>query len=77
MQVAGETIEFVVDNTAGFDHNFYIGPADVLQTSFAETEVGIPTWQSGVQELTWTVPAEKARSWIADYEKRLAALEKK
>ncbi len=56
--VPGETVEFVIDNTAGFDHNFYIGPADVLQGSFAETEVGIPTWQSGVQTLTWTVPEE-------------------
>ena len=56
--VPGETVEFVIDNTAGFDHNFYIGPADVLQNPFAETEIGIPTWQSGVQTLTWTVPEE-------------------
>jgi uncharacterized cupredoxin-like copper-binding protein len=52
----GETIEFVIDNTAGFEHNFYIGQADVLQGPYAETEVGIATWTDGVQTLTWTVP---------------------
>ena len=26
----GETIEFVIDNTAGFDHNFWIGTAEEL-----------------------------------------------
>jgi uncharacterized cupredoxin-like copper-binding protein len=56
--IPGETVEFVIDNTAGFDHNFYIGEAEVLQGSFAETDVGIPTWQSGVQTVTWTVPEE-------------------
>ncbi len=56
--VPGETIEFQVDNTAGFDHNFYIGPSEALQVPNAETEVGIPTWQSGVETLTWTVPEE-------------------
>ena len=29
--VPGETIEFVIDNAAGFDHNFWIGPADELR----------------------------------------------
>jgi uncharacterized cupredoxin-like copper-binding protein/mono/diheme cytochrome c family protein len=52
----GETIEFVIDNTAGFDHNFWIGPADEVSVPNAETDVGIPTWQSGDQTLTWTVP---------------------
>jgi uncharacterized cupredoxin-like copper-binding protein/mono/diheme cytochrome c family protein len=52
----GETVEFVIDNTAGFDHNFYIGTPEELQVGFGETDVGIPTWQSGVETLTWTVP---------------------
>ena len=52
----GETIEFVIDNTAGFDHNFYIGPAEDLQVPFGETEAGIATWTSGVETYTWTVP---------------------
>ena len=55
--VEGETVEFVVDNTAGFDHNFYIGPQDVVSQMNAETPLGIETWTSGVQTLTWTVEA--------------------
>ena len=56
--VAGETIEFVIDNTAGFDHNFWIGPAEEVSQPMVETDSGIPTWQSGVQTLTWVVPDE-------------------
>ncbi len=56
----GETIEFVIDNTAGFDHNFYIGQAEELQVPFGETEDGIATWQSGVETFTWTVPESGA-----------------
>jgi mono/diheme cytochrome c family protein len=54
----GETVTFRVDNTAGFDHNFYIGTDDQLMVAGGTTDTGIPTWQSGVQELTWTVPAD-------------------
>jgi uncharacterized cupredoxin-like copper-binding protein len=54
----GETIVFRVDNTAGFDHNFYIGTDAELSVPGATTPTGIPTWQSGVQELTWVVPAD-------------------
>jgi hypothetical protein len=56
--VPGETIEFVVNNSAGFDHNFWIGTPDVLSVPNAETDVGIPTWQSGEQTVTWTVPED-------------------
>ncbi len=56
----GETIEFIVDNTAGFDHNFFIGEAAALQVPFGETEAGIPTWQSGEQSYIWTVPESGA-----------------
>ena len=55
--VEGEVVEFVVDNTAGFPHNFYIGPQDVVSAPNAETELGIETWASGVETLTWTVEA--------------------
>ncbi len=58
--VPGETIEFVVDNTAGFDHNFFIGTPDELQVPFGTTDSGIDTWQSGEQTLTWTVPESGA-----------------
>ena len=54
----GETITFRIDNTAGFDHNFYIGTDEQLIVPAGTTEVGIPTWQTGVQELTWVVPAD-------------------
>ena len=56
----GETVLFRVTNTAGFDHNFYVGTDDVLSAPNATTEVGIPTWPSGVQELEWTVPEDVA-----------------
>ena len=54
----GETITFRVDNTAGFDHNFYIGTDEQLIVPAGTTDVGIATWQTGVQELTWVVPAD-------------------
>jgi len=54
----GETITFRVDNTAGFDHDFYIGTDEQLIVPAGTTDVGIATWQSGVQELTWVVPAD-------------------
>jgi uncharacterized cupredoxin-like copper-binding protein len=54
----GETVVFRIDNTAGFDHNFYIGTDAELNVPNATTEVGIPNWTSGVQELTWVVPED-------------------
>ena len=52
----GETVVFRVDNTAGFDHNFYIGLDAELITPSGSTDTGIPTWATGVQELEWVVP---------------------
>jgi uncharacterized cupredoxin-like copper-binding protein len=52
----GETVLLRVDNAAGFDHNVYIGTDAELAVPSATTDIGIPTWQSGVQEVTWTVP---------------------
>ena len=54
----GETITFRVDNQAGFDHNFYIGTDEQLIVPAGTTDVGIASWSSGVQELTWVVPAD-------------------
>jgi mono/diheme cytochrome c family protein len=51
---AGETIQFEIDNTAGFEHNFWIGSPDQLAAPNATTDAGIPAWTSGVQTLTWT-----------------------
>ena len=52
----GETVLFRVDNTAGFEHNFWIGTDDQLMMPNGTTDVGIPAWTSGVQELEWVVP---------------------
>jgi uncharacterized cupredoxin-like copper-binding protein len=52
----GETVLFRVDNTAGFTHNFHIGPDSELQVMGGTTDVGIPDWESGIQELEWVVP---------------------
>ncbi len=54
----GETIQFEVDNVAGFDHNFWIGTPEELQVPNGTTDIGIPTWQSGVQTVTWTAAGE-------------------
>jgi uncharacterized cupredoxin-like copper-binding protein len=54
----GETVLFRIDNTAGFEHNFYIGTDAELSVPAATTETGIPNWTSGVQELQWTVPED-------------------
>jgi uncharacterized cupredoxin-like copper-binding protein len=55
IQVAeGETIQFEIENTAGFEHNFWIGTPDELAVPNATTDVGVPAWSSGVQTLTWT-----------------------
>jgi mono/diheme cytochrome c family protein len=56
--IEGESVQFEIDNTAGFDHNFYIGSADQLGVPNGTTETGIPTWQSGVQTVTWTATAD-------------------
>jgi uncharacterized cupredoxin-like copper-binding protein len=57
---AGETVQFEVTNTAGFDHNFYIGSPDLLANASGSINggTGIPTFSSGTQQLTWTVPTE-------------------
>jgi mono/diheme cytochrome c family protein len=51
---AGETVQFEIDNTAGFEHNFWIGTPDELAVPNGTTDVGLPAWTSGVQTLTWT-----------------------
>jgi mono/diheme cytochrome c family protein len=52
----GETVQFEIENQAGFDHNFYIGTDDQLSVPNATTDVGIPNWTEGIQTITWTVP---------------------
>jgi hypothetical protein len=52
----GETVIFRIDNTAGFAHNFWIGPDGELQVPGGSTDVGLPDWNSGIQQLEWVVP---------------------
>jgi uncharacterized cupredoxin-like copper-binding protein len=54
----GETVTFKVTNTAGFDHDFFIGPPDKLSANDVEGLEGIPTFTSGTQEFTFTIPSE-------------------
>ncbi len=53
----GETIHFVLDNTAGFSHDFFIGPADQLSQGLTSGLPGVPEWTSGVQEFDYEVTA--------------------
>ena len=52
----GETVLFRVDNTAHFDHSFYIGTEYQLSQPAAVTDSGIGTWVAGIEELEWRVP---------------------
>ncbi len=54
----GETVTFKITNTAGFDHDFFIGPPDKLSGNDVTGLQGIPAFDSGTQELTYTVPAD-------------------
>ena len=54
----GETLLFRIDNTAGFAHNFYIGADEELMVPSGTTDVGIPDWETGIQELEWIVPED-------------------
>ena len=54
--VPGETLLIRVDNTAGFEHSFFIGTEEELSEPQATTDVGIEAWSSGTRVLAWTVP---------------------
>jgi uncharacterized cupredoxin-like copper-binding protein len=54
----GDTIHFVIDNTAGFAHDFFIGPPDALAAGTTDGLPGIPEWDSGVQEFDYVVTAD-------------------
>jgi hypothetical protein len=56
----GETIHFVLDNTAGFAHDFWIGPPDQLAAGTVDGLEGVPEWDSGVQEFDYVVTADTA-----------------
>ncbi|MFN8620446.1 MAG: plastocyanin/azurin family copper-binding protein, partial [Chloroflexota bacterium] len=52
----GETLTIKVTNSAGFAHNFYIGTDQQLQAGQNDQMTGIPDFNEGTQEVTWTVP---------------------
>ena len=55
--VAGETVTFRVTNTAGFDHNFYLGPEAELSSTTTTSSAdlpGIATFATGSQDVTYT-----------------------
>ncbi|MEA2025752.1 MAG: hypothetical protein U9O18_03585 [Chloroflexota bacterium] len=54
----GETVIFRIENTAGFPHNFYIGPDEELAVMGGSTDTGLPDWNTGFQELEWVVPED-------------------
>lgn len=54
----GETYTFRVTNTAGFVHNFYLGPADRLQNNDVAGLPGVADFTEGTQEFTWTATAD-------------------
>ena len=49
----GETYTFRVDNTAGFDHDFFIG-SDADLSAGKEGLPGIQAWSKGVREFQYT-----------------------
>ncbi len=53
----GETIHFVITNTAGFDHDLYIGSDEQLSAGRIDGLPGVPPWSTDVpQEFDWVVP---------------------
>ncbi|MDP8905817.1 MAG: plastocyanin/azurin family copper-binding protein [Chloroflexota bacterium] len=58
----GEEYTFRVTNTAGFPHNFYLGPPERLAVNDVQGLPGVPDFNSGTQEFTWTATAE-AEGW--------------
>jgi uncharacterized cupredoxin-like copper-binding protein len=56
----GETIHFRVTNTAGFTHNFHIGPAEALMHNQVTGLPGVPDFDDGTQEFDYTVTEETA-----------------
>jgi hypothetical protein len=58
----GEEYTFRVDNTSGFVHNIWLGPPDRLAARDHDGLPGVPEWESGVKEFTWTATAD-AQGW--------------
>ena len=55
--VAGQTYTFKITNSAGFVHDFYLGPPDQLAAGTTDGLPGVPEFETGTQEFTWTADA--------------------
>jgi uncharacterized cupredoxin-like copper-binding protein len=51
----GDTVTFQITNSAGFDHDFYIGTADQLSNNQTAGLPGVPAFSTGTQQFTYTV----------------------
>lgn len=58
----GQEYTFRVTNSAGFTHNFYLGPPDRLMANDVGDLPGIPDYESGTEEFSWTATSE-AEGW--------------
>jgi uncharacterized cupredoxin-like copper-binding protein len=51
----GDTLTFQITNSAGFDHDFYIGSADQLKNNQTAGLPGVAPFSTGTQQFTYTV----------------------
>ena len=56
----GETVHFRITNTAPFQHDFYIGPGDLLGQNLVAGLPGLASFDAGTQEFDYTVTADAA-----------------
>ena len=56
----GQTYTFEVTNEGGLEHNFYIGPAEQLQSNDVAELPGIPNFLEGTQSFEYTATAGTA-----------------
>ncbi|HWH24703.1 MAG TPA: hypothetical protein VNW68_07415 [Candidatus Limnocylindria bacterium] len=59
----GETYTFRVNNSAGFTHDFFVGPPDRLEAGDTAGLDGLDEWESGVREFSWTANRAEADGW--------------
>lgn len=56
--VPGETVQFQVTNNAGFVHDLYVGTSDQLMSGATTGLPGVPEFETGTQNFTYTVPTD-------------------
>jgi uncharacterized cupredoxin-like copper-binding protein len=54
----GQTYTFNITNTAGFDHDFYIGADADLQAGTTAALTGLPAFSSGTKTFTYTFDSD-------------------